>query len=185
MWLGRGRVDPDPRVVLHADEVALEARRGGRRPSRRADSSKQRDAAGSSGRAGSSAGSCRQTPTCGEPAPARSARTAARCASISARSPAATHRVALARREHPLEVAEERDDLRLVDRARVGHEVAEVARDALAVALEAVDRVGREPAAALGEPAREREVVQRDEGGQAELGERRRARAGSGRAPRR
>ena len=66
-------------------------------------------------------------------------------------------------REVPLEVALARDDLRLVDRARPRHEVAELAGHDLAVALEALDRVARRPAAALGEPARVAEVVQGDE----------------------
>jgi hypothetical protein len=72
-------------------------------------------------------------------------------------------RAAQGRREPALAVAHQRDDLRLVDRARERDQVAELARDALDVAGEALDRVGREPAAALGQPAREREVVQRDE----------------------
>jgi hypothetical protein len=49
--------------------------------------------------------------------------------------------------------------------------LAERSRDDVAVAPEALDRVVREPAAALGEPARVREVVQRDEGSQPVLGQ--------------
>jgi hypothetical protein len=49
--------------------------------------------------------------------------------------------------------------------------LAERIRDDVAVAREALDRVVREPAAVLGEPARVREVVERDEGGQPVLGQ--------------
>ncbi len=81
-------------------------------------------------------------------------------------------RVAQPGREHALSVAHQRDDLRLVDRGGERHQVAERGRDALAVAREALDRVGRQPAAGLRQPARQREVVQRDERRQAELLER-------------
>ena len=49
--------------------------------------------------------------------------------------------------------------------------LAERIRDDVAVVREALDRVVREPAAALGEPARVREAVQRDEGSQPVLGQ--------------
>ena len=135
-------------------------------------------------RAGSKAGSCRQTPACGSPRPVLIASTAATWASIRRlRDAPEVAGVAHARREPALAVAHQRDDLRLVDRARERHQVAERGRDALDVAREALDGVGRQPAAALGEPARQREVMQRHERGQPVLLERRRARAGSARAP--
>jgi hypothetical protein len=59
-----------------------------------------------------------------------------------------------------------------VDRARERDQVAERRRDALRVAREPLDRVARQPAALLGQPARQREVVERDERGQPELLER-------------
>jgi hypothetical protein len=57
------------------------------------------------------------------------------------------------------DVAHQRDDVRLVDRARDPDAVTEVLGRVRAVARELLDDLVRVPAAAIGEPARRREVV--------------------------
>src|SRR6185436_12648036 len=71
--------------------------------------------------------------------------------------------IALAGREDPPEMAEGRDDVRLVERAHTAHDVAEMLGHALGVAREALGRDVLRPAAAVGEPAGRRKVMQRDD----------------------
>ena len=73
------------RVVLDADEVARRGRRGRSPPSRAAARAANASQSGSPGRAGSRSGSCRQMPAFGVAAPAPSARTAAAWAAMSVR----------------------------------------------------------------------------------------------------
>ena len=66
-------------------------------------------------------------------------------------------------------VAQHGDDVGLVEGAGPSDEVAEMGDGALDVAGEALGRVGSLPAAAVGEPARRREVVEGDHRGDAAL----------------
>ena len=71
--------------------------------------------------------------------------------------------ITLRRREEPHEVAHDRHDVRFVHRARDADEVAQRVADDEGVALHERGDLGRFEPAEIGDPQRQREVMQRDD----------------------